>query len=308
MSKNQVIFDYLMLTFGTMLMALGISVFLLDARVVPGGASGLSMALHYLSSQKIPVGVLSWCINLPLFIWGLKELGNRFAVRTFYCFTMNSIFIDVFRGQFPLFKTYNLAEHPVIRSFAQSDFFFMVLVGAVLLGIGLGIIFKFKGTTAGSDIIASILSKRYGLKPGQVLLIIDFLVIAFAGYIIDIKGLAIGRPALVLTFYALLLLFVYSRLIDTIMDGLDYARMVLIISENKIDEIRELILYKIKRGGSLIDAKGLYNNNKKDLVMVVVSTKQLSDLTDSVKKIDPAAFIVVSEAYEVLGKGFRRRV
>ncbi|HOJ37831.1 MAG TPA: YitT family protein [Ignavibacteriales bacterium] len=308
MINRPVVFDYLMLTIGTILMSLGIAVFLLDARVVPGGASGLSMAIHYLSNQKLPVGVVSWLINLPLFLWGIKELGNRFAFRTFYCFTMVSIFIDLFRGQLPFIKTPNLAQYPEILFFKNSDFFFYVLVGSVLLGIGLGIIFKFKGTTAGSDIIASILSKRFGMKPGQVLLVIDLIVIAFAGYVIKIKGLAVDRPAIVLTFYAVMLIFVYSRLIDAIMDGIDYARLVIIISENKLEEIRELLLYKINRGGTLINAEGLYKKTPKELIMTVVSTKQLTDLTDSVKKIDPEAFIIITEAYEILGKGFRRRL
>lgn len=308
MISRPVIFDYLMLTIGSFLMALGIAIFLLDAKVVPGGASGLSIAIHYLSSQKLPVGVLSWLINLPLFLWGIKELGNRFAFRTFYCFTLNSIFIDLLRGQFPFIHTPNLALSPEIILFKDTDFFFYVLVGSVLLGIGLGIIFKFKGTTAGSDIIASILAKRFGFKPGQVLLVIDFIVIAFAGYVINIKGLAVDRPAIVLTFYAMLLIFVYSRLIDAIMDGIDYARLVFIISENKLEEIRELLLFKIKRGGTLINAEGLYKHTPKNMVMTVVSTKQLTDLTDSVKKIDPDAFIIITEAYEILGKGFRRRV
>jgi uncharacterized membrane-anchored protein YitT (DUF2179 family) len=302
-----VIIDYVMLTFGSAIMALGIAVFLLDAKVVPGGASGLSMAIYYLSGNKIPVGLISWCINVPLFFWGMKELGSKFGIRTFYCFTMNSIFIDFFRGEIPIINIGNLAHNPVILSFAKTDFFFMILVGSFLLGSGLGIIFKFKGTTAGSDIIASVLCKRFGIKPGQALLVLDFIVISFAGWVINMKGLAVGRPALVLTFYAFLLLFVYSRLIDSIIDGLDYTRVVYIISD-KYNEIRNLVLFDIKRGGTIIQAKGLFKEDEKNMIMTVVSTKQLTDLTDSVRLIDPTAFIIIAEAHEVLGKGFRRRI
>ncbi|MEJ2537623.1 MAG: YitT family protein, partial [Calditrichia bacterium] len=91
-------YEYIFITIGAAIMALGIGVFLVDARVVPGGVSGLSMAIHYLSNNSIPVGLMMWLFNIPLYLWGIKELGKRFGARTFYGFTANSFFIDFFRG------------------------------------------------------------------------------------------------------------------------------------------------------------------------------------------------------------------
>src|SRR5574338_62610 len=164
-SLKHIIIDYTAITIGAVLMSLGIGVFLVDAQVVPGGVSGLSMAVYYLSNNTIPVGLMMWVFNVPLFIWGIISLGKAFGVRTFVGFTLSSFFIDFFRGDIPGFHFIRLQETQTIRNLLQNDFLFLVLVGAVLLGVGLGIIFKFKGTTAGSDIVAAIMQKKFGVKP-----------------------------------------------------------------------------------------------------------------------------------------------
>ena len=184
MRKRQKLFrlirDYTGIFFGSILMGLGIGVFLVDAKVVPGGVSGLAMAVHFLSPGSLPVGVLMWIFNLPLFLWGIKELGGRFGIRTFVGFTLSALSVDIFRGEFPLFPTPALQHTRSVTDLAQNDFFFMILLGAVLLGLGLGLIFKFKGTTGGSDIVAAIFQHKWGLKPGQVIMFVDFFVISFA--------------------------------------------------------------------------------------------------------------------------------
>ncbi len=235
-SKNKYI-DYIMIAFGSALMALGIGVFLVDAKVVPGGASGLSMAIYYLSGGIIPIGVTIWLINVPLFLWGYKVLGARFGIKTFYGFTLSSFFIDLFRGDIPGLSFIRLQDNPAIKDLYNNDFLFLVLIGAVLLGLGLGIIFKFKGSTAGSDIVAAIMQKKFGIKPGQAIMFIDFFVITLAGIIIEAKGLSVDKPALSLTLYAFFLLFVSSKLIDVVIDGFDYARAAIIISD-KYTEIK----------------------------------------------------------------------
>jgi len=298
--------DYLALTFGAALMAIGIGVFLVDAQVVPGGVSGLSISIYFLSNHKIPIGLLMWVFNVPLFIWGIKELGKSFAFRTFFSFSVNSIFIDLFRGDIPGLRWFRLQDMSSIVYLFKHDFFFLIMIGSVLLGVGLGIIFKFKGTTAGSDIVAAILNKHYGWKPGQAIMLTDFFVITFAGLIIGLKGLSPEKPALVLTIYALFSLYLSSKIIDFIIDGFDYARMAMIISP-KNTEIGEMILKELSRGATGLKARGLYQKNDGEVLMTVVPVKQIASLTEKVKEIDPDAFIVVSNVHEVLGNGFRSR-
>lgn len=288
-------------------MALGIGVFLVDAQVVPGGVSGLSMAIHYLSDNRIPVGLMMWVLNIPLYFWGIRELGKRFGTRTFYGFSANSFFIDLFRGDVPGFSHIQLQNTRTIMDLHQNDFLFLILVGAVLLGIGLGIIFKFKGTTAGSDIVAAILQKRFGVKPGQAIMLIDFFVISLAGLILHYKHLAVQRPVMSLTLYAFFLLFVSSKLVDIILDGFDYARAAYIISD-KYDEIASAIMSRLSRGATALKARGLYKNVDRDLIMTVVTRKEIGVLTEIIEDIDPDAFVIISDVHEVLGKGFRRRI
>ncbi len=306
-SKYQTLIDYLLITIGSAIMAIGIGVFLVDAKVVPGGVSGLSMAIHYLSSKTIPVGVMIWLLNIPLYIWGVKELGKEFGVKTFYGFTLSAFFIDFFRGESPIIGGFPLHKSQTVSDLYQNDFMFLILLGATFLGVGLGLIFKFKGTTAGSDIVAAILNKRFGIKPGMAIIIIDFFVILFAGFIIDIKNLADQRPALVLTLYALFLLVVSGKIVDAIIDGFDYARSVHIIS-NKNKEISDAIINQLNRGATAIKSRGLYTGTEREVIVTVVTIKELVKLLKIIKDIDPFAFVTIHNVHEVMGEGFRRRV
>jgi uncharacterized membrane-anchored protein YitT (DUF2179 family) len=308
-NKNNliIIIDYTVITIGCLLMALGIGVFLIDAKVVPGGASGLAMAIHYLTNNKIGVGMITWALNIPLFIYGIKELGKEFGIRTFYGFTASSFFTDMVRGDFPGLSFIRLQDSPSIKYLFNNDFFFFVLIGAVLLGVGLGFIFKFRATTGGSDIIAAIMHKKWGVKTGNAIIMIDFLVIFIAGIVLNVKHLANDKPVLVLVLYAFFLVFVSSKIIDIVLDGFDYARSVLIFSDKK-DEIGKVIMEKMNRGVTALKSRGLYRNTETEVIYTVITLKELGKLTDLVKSIDSQAFVVITMVHEVVGHGFRRRI
>jgi len=267
----------------------------------------LAMAIHYLSGGTIQVGLMIWLINVPLYIWGLKELGKSFGVRTFVGFTLSSFFIDFFRGDIPGFASLKLQETAAIQDLLHNDFLFLIIIGAVLLGVGIGMIFKFNGTTAGSDIVAAIMQKRFGFKPGQAIMLIDFFVIALAGLVIDLKDLSPDRPALTLTLYAVFLLFISSRLIDVVIDGFDYARVAYIISDRN-REIADALTKNMTRGATAIKSRGLYKNIEREVIFTVVTLKEVGKLTSLIKEIDPDAFVIINNVHEVLGKGFRRRI
>jgi uncharacterized membrane-anchored protein YitT (DUF2179 family) len=305
--NRKAIRDYFFIAVGAAIMAVGIGIFLVDAKVVPGGVSGLSMAVYYLTGGAVPIGLMIWLFNIPLYIWGVKELGTQFGIRTFYGFTLNSFFIDFFRGEIPGLNFVQLQNTETILKLQQNDFLFLILLGAALLGIGLGIVFKFRGSTAGSDIVAAIMQKRYGVKPGMAIMIIDFFVVCLAGLIIEFKDLAGDRSAMTLTLYALFLLFISGRLVDAIIDGFDYARAAYIISD-KYEEIAKVIIDDMDRGATVLKGIGLYQNVERNVLSTVVSLKELGKLTSIVKKIDPKAFVTVHNVHEVLGEGFRRRV
>lgn len=304
---RQAFIDYTAITIGAALMSIGIGVFLVDAKVVPGGVSGLAMAVYYLSNNTIPIGLTIWVLNIPLFIWGIISLGKSFGIRTFVGFTLSSFFIDFFRGDIPGFGYIRLQDTQTIKDLLHNDFLFLVLVGGALLGIGLGIIFKFKGTTAGSDIVAAIMQKKFGVKPGMAIMMIDFIVITAAGFVIEFKNLSPDRPAFALTLYAFFLLFIASRIIDVIIDGFDYARAVYVISD-KYPEVAKGLMEKTSRGATAIKSRGLYKNVEREVILTIVTLKELGTVTKVVKEIDPDAFMIISNVHEVRGEGFRRRI
>lgn len=303
--KKGTVKEYILIAIGTALMSLSIAM-LVDIFVVPGGAAGLSMALYYLTGGVISIGALKWLINVPLFIWGYKVLGNTFGIRTFYGFTMCSIFIDLFRGALPGLGFIRIQDTAFIQDMAKNDFLFLIIVASILMGVGLGIIFKYKGTTGGSDIGAAIMYKKLGIMPGRSIMIIDFFVIALAGTVIHWKGLSLDKPILSLVLYALVLLFLSSYIIDVIIDGFDYARTVLIMSD-KSEEIAKTIMHDLTRGATAIKSRGIYRNIEREIIMTVVTIKEVPKLKELIQEIDPNAFIIVNPIHEVNGSGFRAR-
>lgn len=307
MIKNNLIFDYFFLTFGSALMALGIGVFLVDAMVVPGGVSGIALSIYYMTNKFIPVGLTVWILNIPLFAWGYKELGKKFSIRTFFGLTSNAFFIDLFRGDIPGLRSISLNDSPTILDLQQKDFLFLILIGAVLIGIGLGIMFKFNGTTGGTAIIAAILQKHYSFKPGQIFLVLDSLVILLAGFIIEYKGIAQERPAFSLTLFAFFLLIVSSKMLDAVIDGFDYARQVLIFSDKKT-EIADAIMLNLNRGCTAFKTRSLYKNIDREAIMTIIKIRDLSKLEEIIHSIDDDAFVIINTVHEIQGKGFRRRI
>ena len=296
--------EYVFITIGAIVMSLGIGVFLVDAKVVPGGVTGLSMAVHYMTGNAVPVGILMWILNIPLFIWGIVELGKSFGFRTFWGFTVNAFFVDFFRGD--IVSSVRLQESGAVRYLLENDFFFLVLIGAVFLGVGLGIIFKFKGTTAGSDIVAAIARKRWKFKPGITIIATDFVVICLAGLAIHVNGLSPDTPVIVLMLYSFLLLIVSAPLIDVIIFGFDYAKSAYIISD-KHEEIAREITHGLGRGATAFHGRGLYRGVERDIIFTVVSRREIFRLVERVRKIDPEAFMIISRVHEVLGEGFMPR-
>jgi len=302
--RIKTVLEYACITAGAFIMSLGVAVFLVDAKVVPGGVTGLSMAIHYLCGGAIPVGLLMWALNLPLFIWGIKELGRSFGLRTFWGFTANAFFVDLLRGS--IVPAIRLQDAGAVRYLLENDFFFLILIGAVFLGVGLGVVFKFKGTTAGSDIVAAIARKRFRWKPGLTIIVTDFFVIIAAGIAIHVRGLSPDVPVVVLMLYAFLLLIVSSQLIDIVIFGFDYARSAFIISDRH-EQIAREIVHALGRGATAIRGRGLYRGVERDIIFTVVSRREIYVLVDTVKRIDPGAFVIISRVHEVLGEGFMPR-
>lgn len=269
--------NYLGIFFGVLLVSLSIIIFLAPNRLVGGGISGIAIILYH--TLKLPIGIVMIILNIPIFIAGIKLLGLHFGVKTFIGTLLLSITIDLL-GFFHL---------PSI-----TNNFLATVYGGLIGGFGLGIVFKYGGSTGGTDILAQILSHYSGLNLGQALLFIDGIIVIIAGFIFNFE----------LALYALLVIFIQGYAIDLVQEGLSYTKAALVFSE-KPRELGERILYDLGRGVTVFYGMGLYTGQKREILYCVVSQSEVSKLKEIIHKNDPKAFVVISPAHEVLGEGFK---
>ena len=274
--------QYCGLLLGSLFMALGLVFFLIPLRIAPGGVSGIAIVLHHVF--HLPVGIVMLIFNIPLFLIGIRVLGMHFAPRTLFSFTAVSLFTDFF-------------DKILDVQAATSDPLLASIFGGVVLGIGLGVVFRFEGTTGGSDIIGQIIGKYTNFTVGTGILIIDF-------FVITVAGLAFHNVNLAL--YGFISLYFSSKVLDLILDVFDYARSFYIISE-KQEQIIAAITSDMGRGGTELAGSGFYTRKARNVLFTVVERKEVSRVRQLVRRIDPRAFMIISNVHEVLGEGFRPR-
>lgn len=274
--------SYASLLVGTFILALGYAFFMTPYKIIPGGIYGISIVLHY--KFGFPVGMAALCFNLPLTLLGLKILGSRFGAKTFVCFILTAVFTDglvlVF-GADPL----NLHDEVLLAS----------IFGGLIMGIGVGLIFKARASSGGSDVIASILSKYTKIPQGSQLMMVDSVIVIF--------GFAVFQDWKI-PLYSWLTIFIMGKVIDIVMRGFADDKTLYIISE-KSEEIRLAVINDLHRGGTIFNAKGMYTKEEKEVLFTVVNRREVPDLQRYIFKIDPNAFITIVDAQEILGEGFK---
>ncbi|MFA7123780.1 MAG: YitT family protein [Candidatus Delongbacteria bacterium] len=273
--------DIIMVFLGSLVMASGYVFFIVPYKIIPGGVYGIAIILHH--TFGLPTGTSGLVMNIPLLIWGVKELGPRFGWRTIMGMTATSLLIDlitVFWGNGALI---------------ENDLLLSSLYGGVLIGAGLALIFMAKGTTGGSDIVAQILYKRSKMPMGQLLILIDTAVVILGVIMFkDIK----------LALYAIITIYVTGQVIDTMTTGMNHRKGAFIVSE-KYNEIADYILKKLRRGATFFHSAGIYKNDEKEVIFTALSRRELVALQENIKKIDPNAFMTVIDIRDVRGEGFK---
>jgi len=273
----ETIMEYVYILVGSAIVAVTFNVFLLPNRVASGGVSGLSTILH--ATLGWQPAYVQWACNIPLFIAGVVLLGRQFGAKTL----VGTIFLP-----FVVYLTKDIEP-------ATHDPLLGSLFGGIGVGIGLGIVFRGKASTGGTDLAAQIIHKYTGLSLGTCVILIDGLIVLTAAIVFDIER----------ALYALIGLFVTSKTIDFVQVGFGYSKMAMIIT-NKEEEVREAILHKINRGVTKLSGFGGYTEHERPVLMCVVEQTEFTKLKQLVKSIDPSAFVVVMDAAEVLGEGFKR--
>ncbi len=273
--------SYLQIAIGTFLVSVGYVMFISPDKIVPGGIYGISIMLHYLFGT--PIGLTALAFNIPLTLIGTKLLGPRFGVKTVVAFVLTSFYVDglyYFYGSKPL-----VAGETLVSS----------IFGGLFVGVGVALTFKAKATSGGSDVIAMILQKYTRLPSGQLMMMVD-------GVIVLGSLLVFGDWRIPL--FSFITIFVIGKVIDFTLHGFNYDKTLFIISD-KHEEIRDSIINDLKRGGTFLNGEGMYNHAEKQIIFTVLSPREMYLLEEYVNRIDPNAFIAVLEAYEILGKGFK---
>jgi uncharacterized membrane-anchored protein YitT (DUF2179 family) len=269
---------YVLITIGTAITALAINIFMVPYKIAPGGLSGLATVIYYLSGGRFTVGITMLVINVPLFVMGYKYIGKHFFIRTIYGTIVLSLIID-FSEPF----TVNMASK-FIKNFkiggSNPDILLYSIIGGFMAGVGLGIVMKMDATTGGSELAARLLQRLFSLLTiGQLILIIDASIVLFA--VITFNSILIGL-------YSLVSLFITIKVIDAIVEGVDFSRALLIISDHP-KEISKMILEKLDRGVTEFKARGGYTGNEKDVLLCVIQRSQVQELKELVHGVDPKA-------------------
>ncbi|GAA0403373.1 YitT family protein [Paenibacillus motobuensis] len=267
---------------GTAIYAFGLLYFIIPNQLMEGGVTGITILLKY--AFAISPSISNLVINIPLFLLGWKILGGRQMILTGIGIGSLSFFLWLF-------------EHILSQGWIemlQTDYILATMYAGVTLGAGLGIVFRFGGTTGGSDIIARILGRKFGLSMGQVILSIDVVIIGLSLFYVRKENIL----------YTLVAVFIASRVIDFIQEGAYSAKAFMIISDHA-EAIADIITNDMERGVTLIPAKGAYSKQDKPMAYCVVSRQEIRRLQSIAKSVDPRAFIIISDVRDVHGEGFR---
>jgi len=271
--------DYVLILLGSILQAGSLRVFLIPAKLASGGVSGLSQIIN--SFTGWPIGVMVLIGNIPLLILGWRFLGGpRFAARTAFAILSFSILVDI---PLPFLPQEGITGDLVLNS----------LYGGVVSGVGFGLVYRGRGTSGGSDILARILSSWRGIPVSQSYLMTDAVIIFLAGISFSWEN----------ALYALVMLYVSGIAAESISQGSNILRTGLIIT-GRPESIIEEIFNRLRRGVTIMNAKGGYSGEDKSILLCVVTRAEIPHLKDLTKEIDPKAFLIIGQAHEVRGEGF----
>lgn len=271
---------FLLLNLGGFMDAAGFYIFFAPNQIAAGGITGLSLILNSFFPQ-LPLGVLVLFFSIILLIVGFLLIGSVFGLKTIYCSITIPLYILALEKLIPL-------SQPL-----SNDMLIQLVFGVFISGIGLAILFNQNASSGGTDILARILNKYYQLDLGKGLLLIDFSITILAGFVFGIeKGM-----------YSLLGVILYSFTIDYIIGGLSVNQNVTIITP-KSQQVREFIINNLERSATIYTARGAYSGNEHEVVVTIVSRRELISLRNYIKKLDPHTFIAVQAVHKVLGEGF----
>ncbi len=274
--------DYALVVAGALVQAIGLRLFLVPAELASGGISGISQLIHKFTNW--PIGLMVFIGNIPLFLLGWKMLGGRhFALRTLVAVAAYSFLAEAVTW-LPFFPSNGLTDDLALNS----------LYGAVVSGVGYGLVYRGQGTSGGSDILARILNRWRGVSMTQSYLMTDAVVILSAGFVFG------WEKAL----YAIITLYVSGLVVDSTLEGAGTVRTAMIVTD-RVQAVADRVLHEMERGATLLHGTGAYTMDPRPVMYCVITRSEVQQLKTIVHEADPDAFMVIGIAHEALGEGFQ---
>lgn len=308
---KQIIYSWMGIIAGCTILAAGFVFFINPYNIVPGGVYGASIVLHNLF-PSIQVGTFGYMFDVPLLILSVLLLGSKLGTRTIVAALLTPMIMNVMsRMVYPtqealeqldptllLGGTINMTEHLMLTC----------IIGAVLIGIGSGLVVRCQATTGGSDIVGMLLQKYAHIRFSNAILLVDGTVVCF-GLVVIGFGLGtandVSQPSWHLSFYSLISIFVISRVIAYMINGARNDKLIFIISDEKLETLHQYILKDLDRTATCIKSSGLYTGKDKTMIFLVVSYQEVQGVKLKIKEADPRAFVVVTDAYDTFGERWK---
>ncbi len=275
---SEYVVQYALIVLGSALFAAGFQFFLYPNSIIVGGVSGIAMIINYLTN--LPVGVLNIVLNIPLFIIAWRHFGTKFIISSFVGMMLSSVLVDLF----------------ALTNYSPTDDMLLAcIIGGAVKGFGLGIIYYAGTTTGGTDIVAKFVRLKFPyINFGTLLMLTDaVIIIAFAVIFKEVEG----------AMYAVISMFVVSKVIDLVLYGIDNSNVCYIISE-KSDQLVKDITDRLHRGVTILEGEGAYSHQNKQVLLCVVKRTQIADIRKIIRNVDENAFFIITDAKNVFGKGF----
>ena len=274
--KWKIVFEFLMISIGAIIAAFSIEEFLVPCTILDGGIVGVGIIINNLAGIKL--GIVTFILNIPFLIVGSKKLGHIFIIKSTYAMMVFSVFLEIFAG----FVN------------ATAEYLLAVCFGGVILGVGVGLVIRFGGCLDGTETVAILLNRKYGLPVGQTVLFFNVFIYVSAG---DLFGWDRAM-------YSLLTYFITSKVLDIVENGIDQAKAAMIITDDAT-EVSKLIYQKLGRTVTLMEGTGLVSG-KKAVLYCVITRFEVNELKNIIHTIDTSAFVTVSDVSEIIGTHMKK--
>jgi uncharacterized membrane-anchored protein YitT (DUF2179 family) len=282
--------DYILIALGALIQAISLRIFFVPADLASGGVSGIAQLINHFTGW--PIGMMILIGNVPLFALGWRFLGGRgFALRTAVAIVTYALFTDLL-VRLPFFAPNGAASYLI--NDLKGDIFLNSLYGAIISGIGYGLVYRARGTSGGSDILARILNKWRGISMTQSYLMVDTVVILSAGFVFGWKQ----------ALYAMITLYVSGLVAETVLEGGGTVRTAMIVT-SRPENVSVRVMEDLERGVTVLEGTGAFTGASKPVLYCVISRAEVAMLKTIVHEIDPEAFMVIGVAHEALGEGFK---